>query len=160
MATAKKPRKSRMTITQFIQSNPNAKAADIAKQLGVSVASVYIARSKLKKLNAASAKAEGVNIDKAHKPKKVFHEDVTTLAFDPQMDVQDSHVVDVIDFVNHPPHYKVGGVETIDFIEAKGLGYNLGNVVKYVTRADHKGSRKENLEKARWYLDRELSRCA
>lgn len=157
MATAKKPRKSRMTITKFIQSNPSAKAADIAKQLGVSVASVYIARSKLKKLNATSAEAEGVNIDKVHKPKKVFHEDVTVLAFDPKMDVQTSHV---IDFVNHPPHYKVGGVETIDFIEAKGLGYNLGNVVKYVTRADHKGSRKENLEKARWYLERELSRCA
>ena len=153
MATAKKPRKSRMTITKFIQSNPNAKAADIAKQLGVSVASVYIARSKLKKLNATSAKAEGVNIDKVHKPKKVFHEDVTPLAFNPADDIK-------IDLVNHPPHYKVGGVETIDFIEAKGLGYNLGNVIKYVTRADHKGSRKENLEKARWYLDRELSRCA
>jgi hypothetical protein len=60
------------------------------------------------------------------------------------------------DMVNHPPHYKVGGVETIDFIEAKGLNYNLGNVVKYVTRADHKGERKENLQKAMWYLMREL----
>ena len=61
-----------------------------------------------------------------------------------------------VDNVNHPPHYKVGGIETIDFIEAKGLGYNLGNVVKYVSRADHKGERLENLEKARWYLDREI----
>ena len=60
------------------------------------------------------------------------------------------------DPVNHPAHYKVGGIETIDFIEAKGLNYNLGNVVKYVTRADHKGERRENLEKALWYLKREL----
>jgi hypothetical protein len=60
------------------------------------------------------------------------------------------------DPVNHPAHYKVGGIETIDFIEAKSLGYNLGNVVKYVSRADHKGERLENLEKARWYLDREI----
>jgi hypothetical protein len=62
----------------------------------------------------------------------------------------------VADPVNHPAHYKVGGIETIDFIEAKGLTYHLGNVVKYVSRADHKGERLENLEKARWYLDREI----
>jgi hypothetical protein len=61
------------------------------------------------------------------------------------------------DVVNHPPHYKIGGIETIDFIEAKGLDYNLGNVVKYVTRADHKGNKLQDLEKARWYLDRAIS---
>jgi hypothetical protein len=60
------------------------------------------------------------------------------------------------DMVNNPAHYKVGGIETIDFIEAKGLSYNLGNVVKYVTRAGYKGNRKEDLEKARWYLTREI----
>jgi Protein of unknwon function (DUF3310) len=60
------------------------------------------------------------------------------------------------DMVNHPPHYTTGGIETIDFIEAKKLGYNLGNVVKYITRADHKGDRLENLKKAQWYLNREL----
>jgi len=64
------------------------------------------------------------------------------------------------DAVNHPPHYKVGGIETIDFIEAKGLDYNLGNVVKYVTRADHKGNKLQDLEKARWYLDRAISNHA
>ena len=62
------------------------------------------------------------------------------------------------DPVNHPAHYKVGGVETIDFIEAKGLNYHLGNVIKYITRADHKGDRVENLRKAKWYLERELSK--
>jgi len=60
------------------------------------------------------------------------------------------------DPVNHPAHYKVGGIETIDFIEAKRLNYNMGNAVKYITRADHKGSRKQDLEKAIWYLKREL----
>ncbi len=62
-----------------------------------------------------------------------------------------------VDPVNHPAHYKVGGIETIDFIEAKKLNYNIGNVVKYLTRADHKGNRKQDLEKALWYLERELS---
>jgi DNA-binding transcriptional regulator GbsR (MarR family) len=61
------------------------------------------------------------------------------------------------DLVNHPPHYKAGGVETIDFIEAKDLNYRLGNVVKYVTRAEKKGNPIEDLKKARWYLDREIN---
>jgi len=65
-----------------------------------------------------------------------------------------------LDMVNHPAHYKTGGIETIDFIEAKGLNYHLGNVVKYITRADHKGDRLENLRKARWYLDREVERAS
>jgi len=60
------------------------------------------------------------------------------------------------DIINNPSHYVVGGIETIDFIEAKALGYNLANVIKYVSRADHKGKRTEDLEKARWYLDREI----
>lgn len=62
-----------------------------------------------------------------------------------------------VDMVNHPPHYKSGGIETIDFIEAKKLGYNLGNVVKYVSRSDYKGAPIEDLKKARWYLDREIA---
>ena len=61
------------------------------------------------------------------------------------------------DAVNHPAHYKVGGIETIDFIEAKKLGYNLGNVIKYLTRADHKGNKLEDLRKAQWYLTREIN---
>ena len=65
-----------------------------------------------------------------------------------------------LDMVNHPPHYTKGGIETIDFIEAKELGYNLGNVVKYITRADHKGDKHEDLCKARWYLNREISKLS
>ena len=61
------------------------------------------------------------------------------------------------DPVNNPAHYTVGGIETIDFIEAKQLGYNLGNVIKYLTRADHKGNKMEDLRKAQWYLTREIN---
>jgi len=63
------------------------------------------------------------------------------------------------DPVNHPAHYKVGGIETIDFIEAKKLGYHLGNAVKYISRADHKGNRKQDLEKAKWYIDRAIAQA-
>jgi hypothetical protein len=58
--------------------------------------------------------------------------------------------------VNHPSHYKVGGIETIDFIEAKGLNYHLGNAVKYISRADHKGTAIQDLKKAVWYILRDI----
>lgn len=60
--------------------------------------------------------------------------------------------------INHPPHY--GGAdnpyEAIKVIEAWELGFRLGNAVKYIARAGKKGSQIEDLEKARWYLDREI----
>ena len=63
-----------------------------------------------------------------------------------------------IDAVNHPPHYKSGGIETIDFIEAKDLNYRLGNVIKYVSRAGKKSSDPiEDLKKAQFYLNREIA---
>ena len=67
-------------------------------------------------------------------------------------------VISLPDLVNHPPHYKAGGVETIDFIEAKDLNYRLGNVVKYVSRAGKKSSDPvKDLEKDAWYLQREIA---
>lgn len=42
------------------------------------------------------------------------------------------------DLVNHPEHYTDGGIETIDFIEAKELNFHLGNAVKYISRAGKK----------------------
>lgn len=62
------------------------------------------------------------------------------------------------DPVNHPAHYVAGGIEAIDVIEQFGLGFHLGNVVKYVLRSDRKGAPVEDLKKARWFLDREISR--
>lgn len=53
-------------------------------------------------------------------------------------------------------HYQ-GEVEVIDAIEAWGLGYRLGNAVKYIARADRKGSRRADLIKARDYIERELT---
>lgn len=58
------------------------------------------------------------------------------------------------DMVNSPAHYTVGGIEVIDFIEAKGLGYHLGNAVKYIARAMYKGKFEEDIDKAIWYLQR------
>jgi len=61
--------------------------------------------------------------------------------------------------IDHPAHY--GGAdnpyEAIKVIEAWGLGFNLGNTAKYIARAERKGAPIEDLEKARWYLDREIA---
>ena len=64
------------------------------------------------------------------------------------------------DTVNHPPHYGGGEspYEAIKVIEAWSLGFCLGNVVKYLARAGRKGDILEDLRKARWYLDREITR--
>lgn len=63
------------------------------------------------------------------------------------------------DPVNQPAHYTDGNIEVIDFIEDKKLNYHRGNCVKYVARAGKKDPAKEleDLKKARWYLDREIS---
>lgn len=63
---------------------------------------------------------------------------------------------DSVDIVNHPPHYISGGIECIDVIESLGLGYHLGNAMKYIFRAGkkNKDTEREDIEKAIWYLNR------
>ena len=63
--------------------------------------------------------------------------------------------------VNHPSHYHAeSGIEVIDAIEAWGLGFSLGNAVKYIARAGHKNDAIEDLRKALWYVQREVNRLA
>lgn len=68
----------------------------------------------------------------------------------------------MVEAVDHPPHY--GGAdnpyEAIKVIEAWGLGFCLGNAVKYISRAGRKGVTPalEDLQKAAWYLHREIER--
>jgi hypothetical protein len=62
--------------------------------------------------------------------------------------------------VNHPKHY--GGednpMEVIKIINHYNLNFELGNVLKYVLRADKKGNRKQDLQKALWYLQHEINK--
>jgi len=62
------------------------------------------------------------------------------------------------DAVN-PDHYKVGGIETIDYLQAKlspeeFAGYCRGNALKYVSRLGHKDAPVQEIGKAIWYLER------
>lgn len=61
------------------------------------------------------------------------------------------------DPVNHPPHYKThpSGIECIQITEH--MDFLKGNAIKYIWRAGSKGSEIEDLEKAKWYLERRIT---
>lgn len=73
-------------------------------------------------------------------------------------DKSPNRIINQCDDINHPSHYTQGNIEVIDYIEDKKLGYRLGNVVKYVSRAGHKDDAIKDLKKARWYLNREIAK--
>ena len=122
-------------------AHPSEKLTDVAKIYGISSTAMYNARHHHKKRLLKGAK-------KSKAPSTWKQASVSTSAEPVKQDV-----------VNHPAHYKTGGIETIDFIEAKQLTYNLGNVVKYITRAGvkNRATHIEDLEKAAWYLNREIN---
>ena len=64
------------------------------------------------------------------------------------------------DTINQPSYYTDGKIEVSDFIADKNLNFFRGNVVKYVARAGKKNAETEveDLQKARWYIDREIER--
>ena len=62
------------------------------------------------------------------------------------------------EMVNHPIHYNMGKYEAIDIIEALEMNFNLGNAQKYLFRAGHKDDIIQDLEKAKWYIEREIQR--
>ena len=130
----RKINKSRMVLA-YIAKNPKAKPKEIAHACGVKLHTVY-------NITYSARKNATRKLPPALTAMPIVKDIVTT------------HHTDMI---NHPPHYTTGGIETIDFIEAKKLDYNLGNVVKYITRADHKGDKYEDLCKARWYLNRAIA---
>lgn len=120
------------------------KPTEVAKKVKVSAPYVYALRSKTK------AKAK----KKPGRPKKEW-----TQISEIVVPVEALLEASVSDLVNHPEHYTHGGFEVIDFIEAKDLNYRLGNVVKYISRADKKvgGDPLRDLEKAAFYLNREIA---
>lgn len=135
---------TRRKVLGYIRKNPKARAKEVAKAVGVSISCVYNVKSqalKAQREKAQNAPALKLSPKLASRPIRI--------------QLIEQHRKET-DNVNHPPHYKVGGIEVIDFIESKKFNYNLGNVIKYVSRADHKGNRLEDLQKARWYLDREI----
>jgi len=81
-------------------------------------------------------------------------EKTTGLYFDKiEVQTQNLRQLNKLSKVHHPKHYNTGNIEVIDAIVDWELDFIEGNVVKYVTRAKHKGDQLGDLKKARWYLD-------
>jgi hypothetical protein len=137
-------------VLAYLENNPSAKPADVAKKFKMAVQYVYKLRGYTKENKMPSTLVPNAQMSLALFSDSQKKEVVDRVA----------HMEKVFkknDNVNSPAHYTTGGIETIDFIEAKSLNYNLGNVVKYVSRSDYKGKKLEDLKKARWYLCREIN---
>lgn len=163
--------KTKQTKTQRINAMvakyPDMKPREIAKRLGVDIGLVYQVRYETKKNSEfvnkvfTKAKKKPSKITKAVAEMKAALDALDKIKDRPKkqdwgiaLECRDHPSADL---VNHPAHYKAGGIETINFIEAKDLNYRLGNVVKYVSRAGKKDSDPvQDLEKAAWYLNREI----
>jgi hypothetical protein len=155
MATAKKAKKvSRASLMrQYYNGNPNATPVEVAKKFNTTYQVAYMVRREMQKKKTLKAKP----LTGKFKRIALFSSNESVLdTINPECVKPEEPKVDP---VNHPVHYKVGGIETIDFIEAKALSYHLGNAVKYITRADHKGNRLQDLQKAKWYIDRAIEKA-
>lgn len=129
-------------------TNKGLKAGDIAKKLKTSAAYVYFVRHAAKKKKKQTVKAvtelkKALDAVESNRPKHRMQATET-------------------DLVNRPPHYTKGGIDFLDYAEAKGLTENayLFNVVKYISRAGKKlgVDPVQDLEKAEFYLKREIAR--
>lgn len=154
--------KSKISARDYLLKYRDATTKAVMRATGVSAKTVYSVRWKLKQDEKDPVK-DKANWERTKtliqpNPRLIGSEDAVARPKARLATSADFPITEFImpDPVNHPSHYTTGGIETIDFIEAKNLNYNLGNVVKYITRADHKGNRLEDLQKAKWYLEREI----
>ena len=150
-------------VRAYIKANPKATNKEVATALDVRSVNVANTRWRDKKLGVPKRVYEHKKKDEPVHVVEPFRVEIGTVLGGLTLTDMGGGMARWVreapsDPVNHPAHYKVGGIETIDFIEAKQLNYNLGNVVKYLTRADHKGNQLQDLQKAQWYLAREIER--
>jgi hypothetical protein len=147
------PKKLSMSakIREYLRINPKEKPLKVAEVLGTNAALVYavkkydkerMSRLKAKKKKAAVSKTPAV------------YDKLTELLQRP--DTMPKVKPLVVNMVDHPPHYMVGGIETIDFIQAKltrdeFVGYLKGNVLKYGSRIGSKGAAVLDAGKLAWY---------
>ena len=170
-------------VQKFLERNAGAKAPEVAKATGVDISYVYNIVSSSRKLKVGDVAPKKVTkgeqlrdlvfgVTKGRgrgRPKLRMQTAPTEVvpaqslsgviqgATGAQYTFMDTSPVDM---VNNPPHYKAGGIETIDFIEAKQLDFNLGNTVKYITRAGLKSNDKlQDLKKAQFYLNRAVAKA-
>jgi succinate dehydrogenase/fumarate reductase flavoprotein subunit len=149
-------------VRVLLERNPRMKTADVMKALGTTKSYTYVlmskARSSYQKQYGETIEERMIRLRELAKKLNNDPARVTQSVEELKAQIKPLGVTLIeADPVNNPAHYTSGGIETIDFIEAKKLGYNLGNVVKYITRSGLKGNHLEDLRKAQWYLTREIN---
>jgi hypothetical protein len=149
-----------LLVANYLHDYPNATGREIAKKFKCALSYAYVLMSKAKAIQISVEEVvdeieEGIKNSRLGIPRGAITNEMplTEIAHNGQV----QFVKEFRDNINHPPHYKTGGIEVIDFIEAKNLSYHLGNVIKYIARADHKGNKKDDLLKAQWYLTRAIN---
>ena len=136
-------------IRRYMAANPNAKPKEVATALEVKPALVYAVKYKrTNNVSPAVPKAKPVDMDKVKK-------DVAQTTWSTLTAVTSDFSAKP-DMVNQPPHYTAGGIETIDFLQAKlsreeFIGYLKGNVLKYGSRLGKKGDTDIDAGKLSWY---------
>ena len=170
-------------VSNFLRTKPGLKAEDIVKKLKVSKVYAYnlLTQARKKMIDDLPVVEDTVTNENArlsterinellqgrkkHRMQPAASWETVSVTTGGQPILAGGPTEEELNADNiNPAHYKVGGIETIDFIEAKLTaeeyrGYLRGNVLKYMSRADHKGDRLENLKKAQWYLNREIGKA-
>jgi hypothetical protein len=153
----KKMNKSNQVRALIMQGWSSADA--IAKQVDCSKALVHQIDRKMRK--ESDKKVKGAGIDQVLEDRIKEAKDTMLMKLrEPVFKVGGNPIPEFLqrkDDPINPDHYKRNGIEAVDVIEAFDLNYRLGNVVKYVLRHVGKNGL-EDLKKARWYLDREISK--
>ena len=160
-------------VRAFLKLHPKAKAATVAKDLGIQPSVVHSTMWRDKKFGAPKRRytkkakvsevvqtmPEGtwkrIAVVSSNAPFDSASIPLPITMAEPKAEAPNTEV----DMVNSPPHYKVGGIEVIDFIQAKLTteefrGYLQGNVLKYSSRVGYKGDASEDLAKLVWYANK------
>lgn len=157
-------------VREFILMNPTADAKTIADKFHMELQTVYNIRYHLKKklaekgqvLERAESSSKTPTPDAQSKPIKRI-EQLLNEWNPPKIPEtpETQRVIMVVqpDPVNHPAHYTHGGIETIDFIQAKLTpeefrGYLKGNILKYGSRIGHKENDMQDAGKLAWYTNK------
>ena len=152
------PKKLTMSakIREYLRTNPKEKPQKVAEAVGAKLASVYAVK-KYDKDRAARLKRK--NKAAVSKSPALYNTLTKVLQRPDTIPAIKAEPKAVVSMVNHPPHYMVGGIETIKFIEAKltreeFAGYLKGNVLKYGSRIGNKGAAVLDAGKLAWYADK------
>ena len=148
MATRKLTAAAR--VRAFIKTNPEAKPPEVAAATGVKLTDVH---NTLWRDRTAGVPKRRYKT----RAKKNNWETIAVVTTDTPMHITMEEPK--VDMVNSPPHYKVGGIEVIDFIKAKLTpdefrGYLQGNILQYSSRVGYKGDASEDVGKLIWYANK------